>query len=249
MNTKSEILQLYKQPGETPLESIYRFKEDHPEYKDIKMTYVGRLDPMAEGVLLVLAGDTRNKKQYLDLDKVYEFEVLWGFETDTHDALGIVRHTGQIPLDLEKKMPGLLKKIADKKTQSYPSYSSRTVLGRPLFLWARENRIEEIDVPVKNIKIFSIEHGDTRLISQEEIVNDAIRRISEVKGDFRQKEIIESWNAAIEPREQALISSFRAHVSTGTYIRGLAHEMGQMIGSGALAWSIKRTKIGEYSAY
>lgn len=76
MAGKSEILSLYKELGETPLECLQRFKAEHPEYMEAKMTYLGRLDPMAEGLLLVLVGNTKDKEKYLSLDKTYEFEVL-----------------------------------------------------------------------------------------------------------------------------------------------------------------------------
>ena len=53
------------------------------------MTYAGRLDPMASGLLIVLAGEeTKNKEKYLNLDKEYLFEVLFGFKTVTYDFLG-----------------------------------------------------------------------------------------------------------------------------------------------------------------
>ena len=56
-----KILKLYKKEGETPLEAIERFRRKNPEYRNEKMTYAGRLDPMAEGVLLVLAGNECKK--------------------------------------------------------------------------------------------------------------------------------------------------------------------------------------------
>src|SRR5690606_23219787 len=98
MSSNTEILQLYKREGETPLECIQRFRAENPSYAEVSMTYLGRLDPMAEGLLLVLAGDTRKKKAYLELDKRYEFEVLWGFETDTYDMLGLVTASARDPI-------------------------------------------------------------------------------------------------------------------------------------------------------
>src|SRR3989344_5164686 len=118
MTEKAEILKLYKELGETPLECLYRYKESHIKSKDTKMTYLGRLDPMAEGVLLVLTGNTRDREKYLSLDKTYEFEVLWGIESDTYDILGKTNFV-KGPLKLENKMEKLLEKISKKKTQSY----------------------------------------------------------------------------------------------------------------------------------
>ena len=247
MAEKAEILVLYKNLGETPLECLHRYKAEHPEYVEAKMTYLGRLDPMAEGLLLVLAGNTRDKEKYLSLDKTYEFEVLWGFRSDTYDVLGIVEE-GKFPKNLEKKMESLLAKIGAKTVQGYPAYSSRTVSGKSLFMWARENKIEEVDIPTKQIRIFSIEHIHTRQASGKEILDTALQNISKVEGDFRQGKIRASWQNALiaRPREDFLISKFRADVSSGTYIRGLANEMGKLLDCGTLAWSIKRTRVGEY---
>lgn len=247
MDQKPEVLRLYKNLGETPLECVVRYRDEHPQYQDTKMTYLGRLDPMAEGLLLVLAHNTKEKESYLKLDKTYEFEVLWGFSSDSYDTLGQVV-PGKTPQKLESKMSGVLKKISDKKSQSYPAFSSRTVSGKALFMWAREGKIEEVDVPEKNIKIFSIEHIHTRAITGREILEEVSRRMELVGGDFRQEAILGTWQNALLPHQQEiyLISKFKADVSSGTYVRGLANEMGEILGSGALAWSIKRTRVGEF---
>jgi tRNA pseudouridine(55) synthase len=252
------MIKLYKRLGETPLECILRFRAERQEYAETKMTYLGRLDPMAEGLLLVLAcpaetgrsggGSMKDKGQYLGLDKTYEFEVLWGFESDTYDILGLIKGDGKMPQRLEKKMEGLLQKISMKKSQEYPAYSSRTVSSKSLFMWAREGRIEEVDIPTRNIKIFSMEHIHTRGITGREILKEVLEKISRVTGDFRQEKVLSVWRNALiaRPNETFLISKFAADVSSGTYIRGLAHEMGKILDTGALAYSIKRTRVGEY---
>lgn len=241
----AEILTLYKNLGETPLECLQRFKSDHPAYAETKMTYLGRLDPMAEGLLLALAGDTREKEKYLSLDKTYEFEVLWGFETDTHDILGLVE-VGTTPTKLESRMASLLKKIKSKTTQEYPLFSSR-MFGKD-FLKARGMNIDGVEIPEKKIKIFDISHIHTRYITGREILNEVTEKIQKVDGDFRQEQILSGWQNTLitKPNEMFLISKFVADVSSGTYIRGLAHEMGKILDCGALAWSIKRTRVGDY---
>lgn len=247
MSLKSEVLTLYKKLGETPLECLGRFRIEHPEYEKITMTYLGRLDPMAEGLLLVLAGDTRNKQEFLDLDKTYEFEVLWGFETDTYDILGMVTKVGMMPTkNFDTKIQTLMKGVLEKKTQMYPPYSSKTVMGKSLHTWAREGKIHEIDIPSRYIRVFSLEHIHTRLVSQQEILVEIEEKIKKVTGDFRQQEIVDTWQATLQSGEQSLISKFKANVSSGTYIRSIAYELGEKIGSGALAYTIKRTRVGGY---
>lgn len=242
----SEVIKLYKNHGETPLECLERFRDANPEYRDSKMTYLGRLDPMAEGLLLALVGSVREKERYLRMDKAYEFEVLWGFETDTFDILGLVSRKGMTPEKLEFKMGGLLKKISKKRTQSYPLFSSKVFKNN--YLSVRGVGVGEIEVPEKSIKIFNIEHIHTRLVSGKEILQYVSNGVALVKGDFRQKEIMKKWSKelGVSSKEGFLVSKFRADVSSGTYVRSLAQEMGRLLGTSALAFSIKRTRVGEY---
>jgi tRNA pseudouridine(55) synthase len=245
---KAEILELHKNLGETPLECLLRYRAEHPEYKDVKMTYLGRLDPMAEGLLLVLAGNTKERQHYLDLDKTYEFEVLWGIGSDSFDILGKVEE-GVFPNKLENKMAGLLKKISAKTTQLYPLFSSKSFGGD--FMKARDQKIEGYDLPEKRIKIFSLEHIHTRVITGREILEEVTRRLALVKGDFRQSEVLSSWRnlLGIHLNEFYLISKLVTDVSSGTYVRGLSRDMGEILNTQALAWSIKRTRVGDFKLY
>ena len=72
-----QTLTIYKNEGETPLECLERFRVEQPIYKDAVLSYAGRLDPMAEGVMLVLVDEeNKNREKYLSLDKTYEVEIL-----------------------------------------------------------------------------------------------------------------------------------------------------------------------------
>lgn len=92
MGLKPRLLKIYKNAGETPLEAIGRIRDKFPDFSAEKMTYAGRLDPLAEGVLLILVGEEcKNKAEYLGLDKEYEVEFLLEFKTDTGDVMGMIK--------------------------------------------------------------------------------------------------------------------------------------------------------------
>ncbi len=85
-----QVLVLNKQVGETPLECMDRFRDANPEYVNVKMTYAGRLDPMADGVLIVLVGDAVHRKdEFSALDKEYVCTAILGVGTDSYDILGL----------------------------------------------------------------------------------------------------------------------------------------------------------------
>lgn len=244
-----KVIVLNKKEGETPLQALECFRAKHKEYKDLKMTYAGRLDPMASGVLLVLAGEeTKNKDKYLGLDKEYDFEILFGFATDTYDILGKVikaRNLIAKKEDLEKIIQKELKNFKGKIIQAYPIYSSKTVLGKQLFQYAREGEIVEIperEIDVKKINLIKIKR-----IKGDALKNKIHKRIGSVVGDFRQKEIIKIWDKMIDENQYYFVASLNIKCGSGTYVRGIANSLGENINIPALAWSIKRTKVGRYN--
>jgi tRNA pseudouridine55 synthase len=46
--------------------------------------------------------------------------------------------------------------------------------------------------------------------------------------------------------QQGSVASFRARVASGTYMRSIAHDMGQLISCGAHLASLRRTSVGEF---
>ncbi len=243
-----KVIILNKKEGETPLEALEVFRSKNQEYKGVKMTYAGRLDPMASGVLLILAGEeTKNKEKYLKLDKVYGFEILFGFATDTYDILGKVMKTRNVIAkkeDLENIIKKELKNFKGKFVQSYPIYSSKTVLGKQLFQYARDE--EEVNIPSREVEVKNLNLEKIRKIKGEKVRQKIIKRVGKVKGDFRQKEILSIWNKKIANDNTFFIASLTVKCSSGTYVRGIANSLGENINIPALAWSIKRTKVGKY---
>ena len=83
------VLTTWKRAGETPLQAMEALRARDPALAGVPMVYAGRLDPMAEGVLLVLAGDDRHAlPEHLRHDKRYRASFLFGVGSDTGDGLG-----------------------------------------------------------------------------------------------------------------------------------------------------------------
>ncbi len=239
------MLTLYKKVGETPLECIENYRKEHVELGSLPMTYAGRLDPMAEGLLLVLIGDEcKEKDKYLGLDKKYEIEVLFGLKTDTGDILGIINSIKTDSLEIKDID---LNKYKGRFIQQYPSYSSKTVNGEQLHTLARRGELPE-EMPRKEVEIYDIrEIGQSNVLGKN-IANNSILNINKVNGDFRQKEIIEEWNNFCDKYSDVSfkVLKLRVHCSSGTYMRSLAERIAEDIGGLGMALSIKRMKIGGY---
>ncbi|QQS44288.1 hypothetical protein IPM65_01675 [Candidatus Roizmanbacteria bacterium] len=244
-----KVIQLYKPVGKTPLDMIRLLRRHYPQWRDTALGYAGRLDPMAEGLLLILADDENNKrKTYERLEKEYEFEVLFGITTDTYDPLGIVQSFEEIPSNIEEAFRKYAPAIIGKHVQPYPPYSSARVNGKPLFYWARLNKLQDIRIPEKIIEISDFQIKNIKYLQLKDIYNRIMERIDLVHGDFRQEEITKTWNKAYAEyaEKQCMIAACRIVCSSGTYVRSLAHLIGKNLGTGALALSIKRTRIGNF---
>jgi tRNA U55 pseudouridine synthase TruB len=259
---------IYKNIGETPLEALEKLRQTASDLKHETLSYIGRLDPMAEGEMLVLVGKEENQKRddYLKFDKEYVAEFLIGFETDTGDLLGIVQNFSG-DKDFSKKADTLTEKIVTLPEkllqithQKYPWFSSKHVFGRALFDWFKSGRKEEIERPSKDITIYSASLLESRTIGLPELQKHLIESINKVKGDFRQAEILDKWQGILEvlksadspiansptsnfPISDFPIFSLKLKVSTGTYIRGLTEEIKNTLGQPVVLFSLKRTKI------
>jgi tRNA pseudouridine55 synthase len=264
-----KVIQVYKKCGQTPLDCINEVKKEHPEMIHLPLTYAGRLDPLAEGVLLILVGDECLKKDdYLSLPKEYEISILFGFETDTYDLMGIIKKVAPFSYQFldprtreeegrdhknwyENFTPRIQKTISKfigRINQAYPPYSSRTVNGKPLFQWARDGKLDEITIPSHEVFVENIEIVKEDTISGFELFEKIKKDINRVNGDFRQKEIISIWNNELKDKLENQYKTITLRISCGggVYVRSIAHELGKSLGVPALALNIKRTKIGEF---
>jgi tRNA pseudouridine(55) synthase len=236
--TKEGVFRLDKKAGETLATFVERFRKENDIEQNTPITYAGRLDPMALGEMLVLAGeDCKRKDEFLGLDKTYEFEVLFGLKTDTFDMLGLVTNFESL-FPKEQQIKILLEKIKLTTEFPYPPYSSKPVGGIPLFSHARSGTLPK-EMPVVEGSVKEIVWKGFRETTLEEAIKEKIEIIKKVEGDFRQEEILKGWQDFIKEhgQEKCLIGIFEATVSSGVYIRTLATILG------GVAYKIDRKKI------
>jgi tRNA pseudouridine55 synthase len=233
------IYNLYKQRGETPLERIQRFAKCNPELKGQKMTYMGRLDPLAEGVLLMASGDdVKRKEEFLGLDKEYDFVSLFGFATDSYDILGKILRVEKLKNLSENDIRKVAVVYEGERDQEYPRYSSKRIAS------------PEIIPENKKVTVYKIQLHKLETLNSKELFGRLLMDISRVNGDFRQHEILTLWKQILlgsgTKSPNYFLGKFSTHVSSGTYIRSLVNYMGNTLGCGATTLSIKRTRVGDY---
>ncbi|HST36511.1 MAG TPA: tRNA pseudouridine(55) synthase TruB [Allosphingosinicella sp.] len=106
-------------------------------YPKVKVGHGGTLDPLASGVLPVALGEaTKLSGRMLDADKVYEFTIGFGAETDTLDAEGaVVSTSAKRPTAAE--MEAVLPRFTGPIEQVPPAFSALKVDGKRAYDLAR----------------------------------------------------------------------------------------------------------------
>jgi tRNA pseudouridine(55) synthase len=233
------MIKINKKVGETPLELIDRVRLENSELKDEKLSYAGRLDPMAEGEMIILVGEENNEREkYLGLDKEYVATFLVGVKTDTGDILGLHKGT-----DFEQKdfadIHKTIQSFIDIKKQTYPWFSGKTVDGKKLFEYFKEGNTD-IERPILDVDIKEVEFLKQVKISKDDLQKYIFDSISKVNGDFRQKEILEDWsNIFINTSDEFQTFDIKIKVSSGTFIRALCEEFDFPV----CLLRLKRTKV------
>jgi tRNA pseudouridine55 synthase len=191
--------------------------------------HLGTLDPLATGVLPLVSGSlTRLAQFYIASEKTYEGVIRFGFATNTYDADGdpveqVSNHEGR----------------ADTGTAHVGTAAPGCPSGRmpdltldTLQALAAEfhGQIQQTPPPFSAKKI----HGTPAY--------KLARKQKEVVLQPVQVEVKEFTITAVENDR----AHFRARVSSGTYMRSIAHEMGQRLGCGAHLASLRRTSVAEF---
>lgn len=123
-------------------------------YNKWKVGHGGTLDPLATGVLPIAVGEaTKLAGRMLDSDKVYDFTVRFGVQTDTLDlegrevAVSDVRPSRE---SVEAVLPRFMGPIA----QVPPAYSALKVDGERAYDLARAG--ETVELPSRQITVHSL---------------------------------------------------------------------------------------------
>ena len=248
-----------KRVGQTPLEAIDEWKLSNPAYADIPASYAGRLDPMAEGTLLVLLGDEcKRQKSYHGLDKEYVIEVALDLSTDTGDVLGMPVYAGKETALSNSLLKKVLQEEVGKKLVPYPAYSSKTVNGKPLFQYALEGTLGSIEIPEHEETIYRIQQLSTRTIPVRDIRSYIAGMLAlaprstepskALGADFRQDAIRAAWDDVFDhlPERDFTVMTLKVTAGSGTYMRTLAERIGKEFGTSGMTLSIRRNRIGSY---
>jgi tRNA pseudouridine55 synthase len=145
-------------PGSTQAVSAVKRALRDGGYGKFKVGHGGTLDPLASGVLPIAIGEaTKLAGRMLDSDKIYEFTIRFGDQTDTLDAEGVSIATSAV-----RPTPAALAAILPQFTgpidQVPPAYSALKIDGKRAYTLARAG--EDVVLATRHITIYALTARD-----------------------------------------------------------------------------------------
>ena len=147
-------------------------------------------------MIILTDQDCFNQYIYNNVDKIYEFKLLLGIKTDTHDILGLITENSNSCINVDN-IYNTIYKLKGIVNQEYPLFSSKRYNGKPLWYYGKNNLSHLItEYPKHKIEIKKIKIKDNYTISKSLLlncVNININKLCKSK-QFRQNEVLKRWN-------------------------------------------------------
>ena len=222
----------------------------HFANKHLKVGHAGTLDPLATGVLLVCIGKATKVADSLQAhEKEYVAGLVFGATTPSYDREKEIDR--RFPLDgvsqesLEAALPAFL----GEQEQVAPLFSAKSVDGVRAYEMARK----AYQAALRGEGGF--DHSGTELLSKQRICISELE-LMEWGGTVLCDAPLPAGEAEmrVNPKINVIpleglglpCARLRVACSKGTYIRALARDLGEALGSGAFLGSLRRTRTGGF---
>ena len=203
-------------PGSTQVVSAVKRALRSGGYAKTKVGHGGTLDPLASGVLPVAIGEaTKLAGRMLDSDKVYEFSIGFGVETDTLDLEGREVATSPVrpsPADIA----GVLPRFTGPIEQVPPAYSALKVDGKRAYDLARAG--EDVVLATRAVTIHDLAYADdifTAHVSKGTYIRSLARDIALALGTVGHVTMLRRTKAGLFTLESAISLDRLAELGQG----------------------------------
>ena len=201
----------------------------------IKVGHTGTLDPFATGLLILLSGKmTKRSNEFLKKDKVYEATLKLGYTSTTGEPEGEIqqfspnRRTGK---GVDTVYPAEQEGLGEAARSVSEGHAVPTPL--PVIKATLQNFIGTVNQKVPAYSAVKINGERAYKLARKGLPVDTPTREVEIYSidilDYHYPEL-----------------AIRTHVSSGTYIRTLAEDIGKTLGTGAYLTALRRIKIADY---
>ena len=196
--------------------------------KKFKIGHAGTLDPLATGLLLVCIGKaTKTIPQLQDGDKVYTGTLVLGATTPCYDL--------ERPVDHYFPFEHINAELLNETVRQF------TGTGQRAYEYARTDD-PSVTIQPKPVNVYSFEITAFREGSTH---NAPAAPHTPSPQDIPSKNLYQHPLGEVPAHLPQ--ADFRIHCGKGTYIRSLARDLGEALGSGAFLSALRREQVGSYS--
>ena len=244
------ILPIDKPYGWTSADVIRKIKFaaiHHFGKRNLKVGHAGTLDPLATGLLLVCIGPaTRRAEELQRSDKEYLAGITFGATTASYDREKPIEARYPTAGVSEATLRAALPSFLGPQEQVAPLFSAKSVDGRRAYELARQAYKAAVASGTPSV----ISSEAEKSLSRQQITIYDLELVAfepegggqrSPAGDYRR---IHSEDIQGERLPHA---DLRVRCSKGTYIRALARDLGEALGSGAFLDDLRRTRNGGFT--
>ena len=209
--------------------------------KNLKVGHAGTLDPLATGILLVCIGPATRRAEALQRSaKEYVAGVTFGATTPSCDLEKEIDRFCPLEGVSEAALRGILPDFLGEQDQVAPLFSAKSVDGVRAYETARRllreaRREGRAFDPGDVLQSSRIDIYELELLAWSDTL------VQDFADDGQGRIRVASVDGLKLPT-----ASLRVACSKGTYIRALARDLGEALGSGAFLSSLRRTKNGGF---
>jgi tRNA pseudouridine55 synthase len=195
-----------------------------------RVGHTGTLDPLATGVLIIASEDSLKLVQFLTSEsKDYLALICLGATTPTLDAEGPISDTAPVPALTPATITAALQSLTGPQMQRPPAYSAIQVDGVRAYAAARAG--QALELAPRAVQI-----DDLRLLETLEPGRD----YSSVQ--------FEGQSFGFPPQLAPLTTLVVwASVGSGTYLRSLARDLAQQLGTIGFLGGLVRLRVGQFA--
>lgn len=237
--------------------------------KNLKVGHAGTLDPLATGVLLVCIGQATKLAESLQAhDKEYIAGITFGATTPSYDLEKDIDRFFPHEHITEDAVRNVLPDFIGEQEQIAPLFSAKSVDGIRAYELARkmyrqngstadfdaaaDGLIRTSLITIRQIELLSFRNGGKQEGTDGQAAPDgqAEQDRQGERGDIAGQESGSTASSRINVTDNSSLglpeAVLRIECSKGTYIRALARDLGEALGSGAHLSSLCRSRSGEF---
>ncbi len=228
MNPEDQIILIDKPAGISSFGVVAKVRSYLKQIygRKIKVGHTGTLDPFATGLLIILTGKmTKKSGEFLKQNKIYEATLKLGYTSSTGDPEGEITEYATRAGGGAWGTPTELADVGENATTGPTREKVEAIL---------QSFIGEIEQKVPAFSAVKINGERAYKLARKGIDFEPPTRT------------VTTYSIDIVSYHYPELK-IRTHVSSGTYIRTLAEDIGKALGTGAYLTALRRTQIANYS--